>query len=297
MIYRLPTEYIIDILEDAGSNENGEYSQYELQRKPEMATQFLAFLNTGDMFKNKNLRKAFSYAIDRKTILEYVLNGEGFAPGIHGITPPSFSNYPIDSIKGYTLNIDSAKYFLAKAGFANGKGFPEIVLQLNSDGERKSNVAIEVQKQLKEHLNINVKLEIIPNAQLVDNMLGGKSNFYLKGWSADFPSPENFLSLFYGKDVPKDPKAVSYPNFMRYKNPQFDKYFEEALQAKTTEEANKKFLKAEQILMSDAPFIVLWYDEGYRLVQSYVKNFPNNPMQIRDYSEVYLEKPKKVKEK
>jgi peptide/nickel transport system substrate-binding protein len=297
MIYRLPTEYIIEILEETGSNENGEYSQYELQRKPEMSTLFMSFLNTGELFKNRNLRKAFSFAIDREKILEYVLNGEGYAPGFHGITPPSFANYPIDSIRGYTLNLDSAKYYLTKAGYPNGKGFPEIVLQLNSDGDRKSNVAIEVQKQLKENLNVNIKLEIIPLSTLVENMIGGKTNFYFTGWSADFPSPENFLALFYGKDVPTAPNTKSYPNFARYKNPAFDKLYEEALVAKSIEEANRKFLKAEQILMSDAPIIVLWYDEGYRLVQSYIKNFPNNPMQIRDYSEVYIEKTKKVKEK
>ena len=297
MIYRLPTEYIIEILEESGSNENGEYSQYELQRKPEMSTLFLSFLNSGELFKNKNLRKAFSFAIDRSKILEYVLNGEGFAPGFHGITPPSFTNYPIDSVRGYTLNLDSAKYYLTKAGYPNGKGFPEIVLQLASDGDRKSNVAIEVQKQLKENLNVNMKLEIIPNSTLVENMIGGKTNFYFAGWGADFPSPENFLALFYGRDVPSSPSAKSYPNFTRYKNPAFDKLYEEALVARSIEDANKKFLKAEQILMADAPIIVLWYDEGYRLVQSYIKNFPNNPMQIRDYSEVYIEKTKKVKEK
>ena len=295
MIYGLPTEYIIEILEESGSNENGEYSQYELQRKPEMSTFFLSFLNSGEMFKNKNLRKAFSFAIDRAKILEYVLNGEGFAPGFHGVTPPSFTNYPIDSIKGYSLNIDSAKYYLTKAGFPSGKGFPEIVLQL--DGERNSNVAIEVQKQLKENLNVNIKLEIIPHATLVENMLGGKTNFYFSGWIADFPSPENFLALFYGKSIPASPSEKSYPNFVRYKNPAFDKLYEEALIAKSNEEANKKFIKAERILMNDAPIIVLWYGEGYRLVQSYIKNFPNNPMQVRDYSEVYIEKTKKVKEK
>lgn len=297
MIYRLPTEYIIEILEESGSNENGEYSQYELQRKPEMATQYLSFMNQGPIFKNKNVRKAFSFAIDRAKILEYVLNGEGFAPGFHGITPPSFANYPIDSVRGYTLNLDSAKYYLSKAGYPSGKGFPEIVLQLKSDGERNSNVAIEVQKQLKENLNVNIKLEILPAATLVENMQGGKANFFFTGWGADFPSPQNFLSLFYGKDVPSKPNAKSFPNFARYVNPKFDKLYDEALSEKSVEEANKKFLKAEQLLMADAPIIVLWYDEGYRLVQSYIKNFPNNPMQIRDYSEVYIEKTKKVKEK
>jgi peptide/nickel transport system substrate-binding protein len=66
------------------------------------------------------------------------------------------------------------------------------------------------------------------------------------------------------------------------------------LNAKSIEEANSLFKKAEKILMSDAPIIVLWYDEGYRLIQSYVKNFPNNPMQYRDFSEVFYKKPKQL---
>jgi peptide/nickel transport system substrate-binding protein len=44
--------------------------------------------------------------------------------------------------------------------------------------------------------------------------------------------------------------------------------------------------------MNDAPVIVLWYDEGYRLIQSYVKSFPNNPMQYRDLSQVWFDSAK-----
>jgi len=297
MIYRLPTEYIIEILEETGPDKSGEFSQYELQRKPEMATQFLTFMNKGDLFRNKDLRKAISFAVDRETILNYVLMGEGFAPGYHGITPPTFNNYKTEEIKGYTFNVDSAKYYLAKAGYPNGKGFPEIVLQLNSDGDRNSNVAIEVQKQLKTNLNISVKLEVVPFAQLVENILTGKANFFRSGWQADYPSPENFLALFYGKGVPKSLNEKSYPNFARYVNPEFDKYYEFGLAAKSTEDANNYFLQAEKILMEDAPIIVLWYDEGYRLLQSNVRNFPNNPMQYRDYSEVYFEKSRRLHEK
>ena len=62
------------------------------------------------------------------------------------------------------------------------------------------------------------------------------------------------------------------------------------LNALSVKEANEYYFKAEQVLMNDAPVLVLWYDEGYRLIQSYVRNFPNNPMQYRDFSEVYLDK-------
>ena len=96
MIYRLPTEYIIEILEETMPGANGEYSQFQLQRSPEMMTQFLTLNNQSGVFKNRNVRKAFNFAIDRTKILDFVLNGEGYAPGNHGITPPVFSNYNIE---------------------------------------------------------------------------------------------------------------------------------------------------------------------------------------------------------
>jgi peptide/nickel transport system substrate-binding protein len=294
ILYRLPTEYIIEILEEMSGKqtEGSAYSQYELQREPEMNTQFLAFHTQNGIFKDVNLRKAFSYAIDRENILEFTLNGEGFAPGLHGVTPPAFNNYTINNIKGYKLDRDSARYYLAKAGYPDGKGFPKITLQLNAEGARNTNVAVAVQKQLKENLNVDIELNVVPIAQSVENAIAGNFDFLRIAWQADYPSAENFLWIFYGKSLPADAKGKSFPNIFRYKNDRFDRLYESAVQAKSIAEANQYFMQAEQVLMNDAPVIVLWYDEGYRLIQSYVKNFPNNPMQYRDLSQVWFDSTK-----
>ena len=289
MIYRLPTEYIIEILEETMPGANGEYSQFQLQRSPEMMTQFLTLNNQSGVFKNKNVRKAFNFAIDRTKILDFVLNGEGYAPGNHGITPPVFSNYNINSIRGYSLNIDSARYYLNRAGYGGGRTFPKLQFLLNAEGDRNTNVAVEIQKQLKDHLNVDVELQILPFAQLLEKSYNGNYNILRAGWVADFPSPENFLWVFSSKDVPNTLNEASYPNVARYINNNFDRYYQGALKAKSIEEANELFKKAEILLMEDAPVIVLWYDEGYRLIQSYVKQFPNNPMQYRDLGKVYFE--------
>jgi oligopeptide transport system substrate-binding protein len=290
LMYRLPTDYIIEILEEANSRK-GEYGQYQLQRTPEMATHIYAFLNKG-LFANKNVRKAFSFAIDRKKILEAVLNGEGFSPGFHGITPPipvfKEKGYDVDQIKGFSKNLDSARFYLKKAGYPDGKGFPKIVLDLNADGERNIPVAEEIQKQLKDNLNVDIELNLVPQAQLVEKMITGQSTFFRVGWIADYPHPENFLWLFYGKTVPTDDKKISYPNMLRYNNPQFDELYEKGLNAKTEEETYKYFLQAENLLMEDAPAIMLWYDEGYNMLQDNVRNFYSNAMNYRDFTRVYL---------
>ncbi len=297
MIYRLPAEHVAEILESTKSGGASEYSNYELQQTPEMATQFYTFNNKGKVFSNKNLRKAISFGVDRQKIFDLVLNREGFSPGYQGIIPPAFKEYPVDSVKGYVFNLDSARYYLAKAGYPAGKGFPPVTLELNSDGERNTNVAVEVVRQLRENLNITIEMKIIPFSQLVENIITGKADFYRIGWLADFPSPENFLSLFYGKDVPASLDEKSFPNFPRYTNDKFDEQYEKALSMRTPEEALPYFFKAEKILIADAPVVVLWYDMGFRLLQNYVKNFPNNAIQYRDYSEVYLEKTATLSEK
>lgn len=288
MMYRLPTDFIIDI-EEQSVKKTGEYGMYELQKNPEMAVHFLSFANQGKMFNNVNLRKAISFGIDRKMILDKVLDGEGDAPGFWGITPINvFPEYDAKSISGYTLNLDSANYYLKKAGFKTGADVPKIVLELNSDGGRNEAVAAEVVNQLKNNLNIKLDLNIVTTATLIDNMIGGKSDLFRVGWIADYPSPENFLWYLYGKNVPASASSSSYPNMARYKNSTFDNLYEKGLKAQSTEEAYKYFLAAEKVAMADAPIVVLWYDEAYRLMQPTVKNFPNNAMQYRDFTSVYL---------
>lgn len=291
LIYRLPTDQIIEIVESTlDDSQPSEYKKYQMQREAEMSTHYLMFNHEHPLFKNINIRKALSFAIDRNKILEYVLQGEGFKAGVNGITPPTFQEYDIENIKGYDLDIDSAKFYLTKAGYSDGKSFPKLTLDLNSDAERNVAVATEVQKELKDNLNINIELNVVPMAQHIDNTLNGKSAFFRIGWLADFPNPENFLFLFYGKTVPLNKNATSFPNAARYKSNVFDAYYDKAMDEIEVTKIVENFQKAEQTLMNDAGVIVLWYDEGYRLLQPYVKNFPNNPMQYRDLSEVYFDK-------
>jgi peptide/nickel transport system substrate-binding protein len=288
MVVRLPSEDIIEIFNRAKQDSTNK--KFELERSPEMTTQYLNFMTQKGLFKNKDLRKAFSFAINRQEILDAVLNGEGEAAGDHGITPPVFNKYDIARIKGYEYNVDSALYYLKKAGFEGGKGLPTIQLHISPEGERHINVAQAVIRQLKENLNIEVSINQQPVAQLIDRGLTGDFEFMRMAYYADYPSPENFLWLFWGKNVPESEKDKSYPNMPRFKNVRYDEYYEKGLQASTVDEAYEYFSKAEQVLMDEAAVLVLWYDEVYRIIKPNVKDCPNNPMQYWDFSKTYFSK-------
>ncbi|MBL4752298.1 MAG: ABC transporter substrate-binding protein [Flavobacteriales bacterium] len=296
MILGLPAESVRDIVEQQIAYFEKKPPIFILERSADMSSQFYEFNLSNPLFgkdeKGLKVRQAISYAIDRDKLIEKVLSGEAYGPGIHGITPPSFREYDNSKIKGYDFNPEKAKALLAAAGYPNGENFPTIKLELNSGGFRNTSVAFQVQKQLSNVLNINLELEIVPMSKLLDDRKYARGDMFRSAWIADYPSPENFLLLMYGKNVPDDPKEPSILNTPRYQNDAFDKLFMEGVTGDSLTTRYAAFAEAEQLMMNDAPLLILWYDEQYRLIQSNVQNFRINAMHYRDYSEVYIQEPK-----
>lgn len=285
----VPSSQVDKMVEEQISDFQHKPPKYVLSRVPEMSTQYYSFNLTKAPFNNLKVRQAFSYAIDRNKIVNEVLEGEAFAPGVHGITPPSFIGYPQDSIIGDTLNIKLAQQLLAEAGYKDGKGFPQVTLELNSGGGVYTNVAVEVQKELHNNLNINIDFNTVPFGKKLQDERYGNFDIIRSGWIADYPSPSDFLMLFYGGNIPDSANQSSYYNSTRYKNPEFDKLFDMARSANDKKVAYEYYKQAEQIAIKDAPVIVLWYEQNYSLTRWAVKNLVSNPMNYLDLSQVYID--------
>ena len=135
----------------------------------------------------------------------------------------------------------------------------------------------------------------MPFAEHLENLETGKALFWRSGWMADYPDPETFLTLLYGKHVPQNLSDKSYLNSVRYISPKFDSLF--ALSMKEVDDTKRMDLyrQADQTAVDDAAIMPVFYDENYRLVQINVKNFPANAMEYRDLSRVYFEPKKEPK--
>lgn len=261
-----------------------------LQREPEMISQFYLFNTKQSPYDNPKVRQAINYAIDRERLVDHILRGQAIGPAIYGITPNTFKGYDIKQIKGYAFDLKKAKQLLLEAGFPGGIGFPEMRILINSGNSRNSSIAVEIQKQLKENLNINVSFESLPNAEKYNLQMHGKSDVYRDGWVADYASPESFLSLFVGDAVPKDMNTASFPNTSRYQNSTYDEYFKKGRDANQLDTAYHYFMKAEQLLINDGAVIPLWYEGSYRLLSAKVKDLRLNGMRYYDLTKVYKEK-------
>ncbi|MCX7929260.1 MAG: ABC transporter substrate-binding protein [Chlorobi bacterium] len=286
--YRIPSEFFLLVV-DEHKHLRPSFQRFQLLRVPALSTQYYGMLTTAEPFRDRRVRQAFCYAVDRERILRYVLKGQGGEPAHHGLVPSAMPDYPAWSVTGYHFNPTKARQLLADAGYPMGHNFPSIELQLNSGGGRNLLIAEAVQSELAEVLGIRVGLKLVEFARHLDEIDHGRAPFYRLGWIADYPDPESFLNLFYGKLVPSDSTAPSPLNSTRYRNKLYDEVFEAARRVLDRQQRNQLFARAEQIAIADAPILLLFYDEDYRLLQPYVRGYRNNAMDRRQYVYVWFD--------
>jgi oligopeptide transport system substrate-binding protein len=288
MVYRIPNDMISSILGELEDAREANPS-FNMQVVPAMAIFYYGFQHQSEIFGKKEVRLAFNYAIDREKIVNYILQGDG-VPGIYGIVPPVVGNYNSKLVKGFTLDVEKARAFLAKAGYPGGKNFPKLKLQTNSGGgDRNIQIAEAIQKMLKENLNVNIDIEVVPLAEHLESLETGRSLFWRSGWVADYPDPESFLTLLYGKHIPKTIAEKSYLNSVRYQSDKFDSLFTAAMKEIDDKKRIAFYHEADQVAIDDAAIMPIFYEENYRLIQPNVKKFPANAMEYRDLSRVYFE--------
>ena len=280
---------ILDVCSEvpAWDAKNVDTSQYVVQSTPAMSLQYYGFQHISKLFGDVRVRKAFNYAINRQFIVDSILHGGG-VPATHGIVPPSFSDYPINNVKGYSFHPDSARKLMKQAGYPMGKGFPVITLQFNDQGGANLKVAEAVQNMLKQNIGVITELSMVPKTQHYERVETGKALFWRDGWVADYPDPENFLKLLYGKDVSTDLNQPEYLNSVRYKSEKFDSLFDVANTIPDKSQRMKVFSQADQVAMNDAAIMPLYYDVWYRLESKKLAQYYLNPMNYRDFSQTYF---------
>ena len=287
--FTLPTESFQQIVTAEKKLAPAYEKKFVLQHVSAMNSYFFDFLCSKPPFNNMALRRAFSFAIDRDKIVKYVLKGAPHSSAHNFITPPAFSRYPIADVHGISFNLDSARYWLEKAGYPQGKGLPSIELAVYNE-PRPTQIAQAVQRMLEEGLGVKVEIRTMQAAQLIDGSEDGKFTFWLTRWYADYPEVENFLNLVYGKLVPKQESQKSYPNSTRWNSESFNTFFGQALATTDETERMKLYAQAENIAAFEAPQLPLFYEEHYRLLQPWVRDNPLDAMNRIDLKKVWLDK-------
>lgn len=256
----------------------------ELDVNPYLNIEYLGFLmdSTNNLVKNsplrfKKVRQAINYGFDRKKMILYLRNSLG-TPAESGFIPKGLPSFNDSLVKGYNYDPEKAAQLLKEAGYPNGRGLE--ILKLTTI-PMYADFGNFIAKQLSE-IGVRVQVDVVQKSLLFDMTSGSKVVFFRGGWIADYPDGENYLSVFYSKNP-------APPNYTRYKNKVFDKVFEEAITETNDSLRYILYRKADQIVMDDAPVVLLWYDKVNRLVQKNVKNFRANALNLLELRKTRIE--------
>jgi len=216
----------------------------------------------------QKIRQAINYGFDRKKMVLYLRNSIG-TPAESGFVPAGLPSFNAYKVKGYHYDPVKCRQLLKEAGFADGKNLPVIKLLTIPV---YSDMASFIAKQLEES-GITVQVEVVQKALLLQLTAGSKALFFRGSWIADYPDAENYLSVFYSKNP-------SPPNYTRYKSPRFDALFEKALTEQNDSVRYDLYRQADQVVIDDAPVVPLWYDKAIHLVQTNVRGFEPNGLNL-----------------
>jgi ABC-type transport system substrate-binding protein len=232
-------------------------------------------------FDCKEVRQAVCHAVNRERIVR-ALNGAGMPAA--GILPPGvFGHDP--GRKGYDYDPDKARALLARAGYADGL---RIELWYMADSIRWEKVASVVQHDLK-HVGIDAVLKCVAYTVFIDaTARRGNVACSLSGWTEDYPDASDFLStLCDGTKIVEDQCG----NAAFYQNGRVDALLHAAAVATDPGRRCDLYRRAENLIMDDAPYGVLYHERLYFVHQPWVKGWVVHPVWLVRFDDLALERP------
>ncbi|MBI4295865.1 MAG: ABC transporter substrate-binding protein [Chloroflexi bacterium] len=214
--------------------------------------------NPDSIFRDKRVREAVEYAIDRQAITKSV--GYGKWEALNQIAPSTYMGYNRD-YKGRPYNPARAKELLTAAGYPNGFN-TEIIFQ----NTRSDEAFVAVQQFLAE-VGIKAKLTVVPSAKWTElTTKGWKNALFGNNYGGLDP---NFISVLVRQYAPI---TETQRLFSMERPAVLSKLLDDARAAQDYETNNKLTQAAVKFMSEEAMFVPLWIDVSYAVQQPYVRD-------------------------
>lgn len=216
----------------------------------ELSTYYLVVNLNDPALSDVNVRRAISLAIDRQAIVDTLY--EGYREPATSIMPLSIDDNEENVWEYCKYDPEQAKQILADAGYADGD--ISVSLSYNGGGGHEDLMS-KVQQDL-EAVGITVTQDTTEWATYLNNLSDGNYQLARLGWTADYPTMDNFL----------------YPNFFStadnnyggYNNPDVDAAMLAARQIQDEEERKAAYRQICHQVGEDMPVIpIMFYAHNY----------------------------------
>jgi len=222
-------------------------------------------------FDNKAARQAANYAINKKALVENIL--QGTADVAAGPTPPAFAWAYDESLQPYPYDPEKAKELLKEAGY-NGEEITFYVTEGGSGMLDPIAMGTAIQADLQA-VGMNVKIETYEwNTFLgkVNPGLEGKAAMAEMAWMTNDPDTLPFLALRTEAMPDKGGFNSGY-----YSNPKVDELLEKAREVTDQDERAKLYKEMQEIVQEDAPWVFVANWKQNAVTKASVEDFKLQP--------------------
>jgi oligopeptide transport system substrate-binding protein len=279
----IDASYKDDLLTRKGALRSKYTDQVILITQPYLNTEYIGILVDPELdlvktspLREAKVRQAINYGFDRDKMIKYLRNNIG-TPGTAGFVPKGLPSFDAEKVNGYNYNPVLARQLLAEAGFPNGAGLPYITLSTTAS---YADISEYIQSQLAD-IGVKIKLEVNQAATHREMVAKSKLNLFRGSWIADYPDAENYLALYYSPN-----HTPQGPNYTRFTNYKFDRLYEEAMRETNDSARYELYKQMDNMVMEEAPVIVLYYDQVIRLTHPYISGLGSNALNLLNLKSV-----------
>ena len=270
-------------------NVPGERHNASFQNINMLSIRYISMNYKARPFDNMKIRQAFALAVNKDQIVKGALKGV-FIPTNH-IVPSGMPGYYSDlkgpdgtaAIKG---NHQLARKLLQEGmKEASYSKLPPITLTYYPQTQDYKNAMDQLVAQWNDVLGIKVASNTVSRATLqsLENATlnqSGPLQIWQATWNADYPDPQDWLSVFFGKG--SDYNQFNYGQNDSPAAAQQQSIQQQLAEADTMPDATHRmalYNKAEQGIVNDIGWLSLWQETLPILVQPYIHNFHINALQ------------------
>ena len=273
LVVALPPEFVAQVKSDPNLN---------LIESPGIHIWWITLNMNDEHFKDKRVRQAMNYAIDKQSIINDILAGSAVVS--HSFAFPNTPAFT-DQVQQYAYDPQKAKELLAQAGLAGGFSTVFLVPESGSGMIAPKEIATVVQAQLAQ-VGIQAQIQTMEWTSYISAYNSGLDR-------AAGGAPVGMAQMSYMIPQP-DPGMYAYDvlggkgslNPGGYQNPNFDQLL---TKAKGTSDATQRvdlYKQAQQLVADDAPWIFMFHANNVVAANKKVQNIVLNP----DFNILHLER-------
>ena len=233
---------------------------FHILSAPKLSTTYLAFNFRDPIFSNLKVRQAIAYAVDRKSLLQFRLQGQGVLAS--SMFPPS--NYYFDSaIPEIPYNPQRAKSLLKEANLQEPISFS---IKVSNSNKATVEVAKAIAANLKD-VGFSPTVEMLENSVFSDQVKRGVAKVWISPW-VGFKDPDHLRFVFASNMTPPNGG-----NRGAFANTQIDELLQEGKEEINPEKRKLIYDQAQKLLAGELPYVYLWHSLNVAIVSKNIEGF------------------------